>query len=72
MDLNERSLLQYLVNAGVLQGSTVGPALFLLQVDGHLDDVICNIAIIVDDTTLYCNCHQAPYLWQQLELTFEV
>ena len=32
------------------------------------DDVICNIAIYVDDTTLYSKCDQASDLWQQLEL----
>ena len=36
------------------------------------DDVICNIAIYADDTTLYCNCHQASDLWQQLELACEL
>ena len=29
------------------------------------DDSIYNIAIYVDDTTLYCKSDQAPYLWQQ-------
>ena len=32
------------------------------------DDVICNIAIYTDDTTLYSKCNQASDLWQQLEL----
>ena len=37
-----------------------------------LDDVICNIAIYTDDTTLYSNWDQASDLWQQLELTSEL
>ena len=36
------------------------------------DNVICNIAIYADDTTLYSKCDQASDLWQQLELTFEL
>ena len=36
------------------------------------DDVICNIAIYVDDTTLYSKCDQASDLWQQLELASEL
>ena len=27
------------------------------------DDVICNIAIYADDTTLYSKCDQASDLW---------
>ena len=32
------------------------------------DNVICNIAIYADDTTLYSKCDKASDLWQQLEL----
>ena len=32
------------------------------------DDVICNIAIYADDSTLYSNCDQTSNLWQELEL----
>ena len=35
-------------------------------------DVICDIAICVDDTALYCKCDQASDLWQQLELASEL
>ena len=31
------------------------------------DDVICNIVIYADATTLYSKCNQAFDLWQQLE-----
>ena len=33
-----------------------------------LPDVICNIAIYIDDTTLYSKCDQACDLWKQLEM----
>ena len=36
------------------------------------DDIICNIAIYADDTTLYFKCDQASDLWQQLELASEL
>ena len=36
------------------------------------DDVMCDIAIYANDTTLYSKCEQASDLWQQLELTSEL
>ena len=38
----------------------------------HFPDVISNIAISADDSTLYSKCHQKSDLWQQLELPFEL
>ena len=70
--LNGKSSQEYPVNAGVLQGSILGPKLFLLYFNDLPDVVICDIAIYADDTTLYSKCDQASDLWQQLELASEL
>ena len=49
-----------------------GPTLFLLYINDLPDDVICNIAIYADDTTLYSKCDWTSDLWQQLELASEL
>ena len=70
--LDGKSSQEYPVNAGARQGSILGPTLSLLYINDLPDDVICNIAIYVDDTTLYSKCDQASDLWQQLELASEL
>ena len=66
------SAKNYPVYAGIPQGSILGPPLLLLYINGLSDDVICNIAIYVDDTTLCCKCNQVSNLWQQLDLATEL
>ena len=66
--MDGKSSQDYPVNTGVPQGSILGPRLFLLYINELPDDVICDISIYADDTTLYSKCDQASDLWQKLEL----
>ena len=53
MVLDGKSSQEYPVNAGVPQGSILGPTFFLLYINKLPDDVICNIAIYADDSILF-------------------
>ena len=72
MVLDGKSSKEYPVNAGVPPVSIIGPTMFLLYINDLPDDVLCNIAIYADDTTLYSKWEQASDLWQQLELASEL
>ena len=72
MALDGKSSQEYRVNGGVPQGSILGRTLLLLYINDLPDDVICNIAIYADDTTLYSKCDQASDLWQQFALAYEL
>ena len=72
MVLDRKSSQEHPVNAEVPQGSILGPTIFLLYINDLPDDVICNIAIYADDTTIYSKCNQASDLWQQLESASEL
>ena len=60
--LDGKSSQEYPVNAGVPQGSILDPTLLLLYINDLPDDVVCNIAIYADNTTLYSKCDQASDL----------
>ena len=62
MVLDGMSSQEYPINSGGSQGSFRGRTLFLLYIDDLPDDVISNIAIYADNTTLYSNYDQASDL----------
>ena len=68
MVLDRKSSQEYPVNARVPRGYILD----LLYINELPDDVICDIAIYADDTTLYSECDQACDLWQQLQLASEL
>ena len=72
MVLDGKSSQEHANNAEISQGSILGPILFLLYINNLPDDVICDITIYADDTTLYSKCDQASDMWQQLELASEL
>ena len=63
MVLDGKPTQEYPVNAGVPQGSTVGPTLFLLYNDVLLDDAICNIAIYADDSNMQSQLQVWSAIW---------
>ena len=71
MVLDGKSSPEYPVNAWVSQGSILSPTVSLLYINDLPGDVICNIAIYADDTTLYSKSVQVYDLWQKLELAAE-
>ena len=70
--LDGKSSKENPVNSGVPQSFILGPTPFLQYINDLLDNVVCDIAIYADDTTLYFKCDQASDLWQQLEWAYEL
>ena len=52
MVLGGKSSREYLVNVGVPEGYILRPKFFLLYINDLPDNLVCNIAIYADDTTL--------------------
>ena len=66
MVLGGKSSQEFPSNAGVPQGYILSPTFFLLHINDLPDDVICNIAIYADDTTLL------PYRIKRIALSLSV
>ena len=62
MVLGGKSSQVYPVNPGVPQRSSLDPTLFLLYINDLPDDVICDLAMYPDDTTLCSKCDQSSNL----------
>ena len=55
-----------------LKGTVFSPTFFLLYINDLPDDLICNIPIYADNTTLCSKWDWASDPWQQLELASEL
>ena len=70
MVLNEESSQEYALMLEFLKAPFL--VIHFSYINDLLNDVICNIAIYADDTTLFSNCDQLSELWQQLQLAPEL
>ena len=62
MVLDGKSSQEFLVNAGVPEWSILSPTLFLLYINDIFDNVICDITIYADNTSLYSKCNHGSDL----------
>ena len=51
--LNGQTSSWAVVNAGVPQGSILGPLLFLIYINGLADGLLSNVKLFEDDTSLF-------------------
>ena len=56
----------------VVQGSILGPTVFLLLINDIPDVVLSNIAIYANVTTLYSDCEKASDTCKQLEMSLDL
>lgn len=69
--LDGQSSTSHSINAGVPQGSVLGPSLFLIFINDLPDDIISKLAIYADDSTIY-SCIPKSDMFGKVEMAGEI
>ena len=70
--LDGQSSSQHSINAGVPQGSVLGPTLFLVFINDLPDHVLSKLGICSDDSAVYSSYEGTSSEWYRLEMVADI
>ena len=70
--LDGQSSSSYSINAGVLQGSVLGPTLFLIFINDLPDNILSKLAVYADDTTVHSCLGKTNDVFDKIEMAAEL